>query len=381
MENDPTFKAIFSSEFMVRELLDWFVGGLPGGPELLADLDLDSLRRTHEQSVAVRGARLRRFARDLVCTVRFRRRRHADGNAWLHLVLLTEFQREPDWSMPLRMRNYVDGHYMELVRGAAEPDDGPQGTRSDQAVARRRRGRLRVADRLPPVLPIVIYTGKDPWRAPQRVIDLVTPPPPDAAQNVPDLTSDRSGLFAGDGYLVLDIPRLAADAFRDDNAVSLLAQLTSSFSEGLGKEGQASLVAKLYRRLRGPALRDLRNVVLGWIRQESGLDLEADEMETLAQEEAGEMESYIQAQTRIWRERYREEGREQGREEGHQEATRAALRMQAETKFGADTAARIADLVAEIDNQARLTEMLRWIIACETGEELLARASGSGNGR
>ena len=81
------------------------------------------------------------------------------------------------------------------------------------------------------------------------------------------------------------------------------------------------------------------------------------------------MESYIQAQTRIWRERYRAEG------------IREVLRLQAETRFGADTAARLADLVAEIDSLVRLTDMLRWIIVCETAEELLAKASGRGNGR
>ena len=99
--------------------------------------------------------------------------------------------------------------------------------------------------------------------------------------------------------------------------------------------------------------------------------------EKMSERRRNEVESYIQAQTRIWRERYREEGRQEGRKE----AIRDALRLTAETRFGATTAAHLSDLAKRVDSKARLTEMLRWIIVCETGEELLERASGSGNGR
>ena len=50
MRQDPTFKDIFAYPFMVEELLRWFVAGLPGGRELVEELDFTGLLRVQEQS-------------------------------------------------------------------------------------------------------------------------------------------------------------------------------------------------------------------------------------------------------------------------------------------------------------------------------------------
>ena len=54
MDNDTTFKRIFSHQIMVRELLDWFVGRLLDGRETVDNLDLSKLRRASEQTVGRR---------------------------------------------------------------------------------------------------------------------------------------------------------------------------------------------------------------------------------------------------------------------------------------------------------------------------------------
>ena len=61
---------------------------------------------------------------------------------WPSLVVMLEVQSMVDYLMPLRIRNYVDRFHMERRRGR----------------------RLRSADHIAPVLPIVLYTG---WRARQ----------------------------------------------------------------------------------------------------------------------------------------------------------------------------------------------------------------------
>ena len=76
---------------------------------------------------------------------------------WLHLVVMIEVQRQLDYLMALRVRNYVDNHHLELWRGR----------------------RFGAAERLGPVLPLVIYTGAQRWTAAARAIDLVTPPAAD----------------------------------------------------------------------------------------------------------------------------------------------------------------------------------------------------------
>ena len=98
-----------------------------------------------------------------------------DPKAWLELVLLGEFQRTPDHLMPLRVRNYVDCHHMDALRAGER--------------------RFGASDRLPPVLPIVIYTGRQKWTAARRVVDLVSPMAGRSPEAV-DLSARQSGLFA-----------------------------------------------------------------------------------------------------------------------------------------------------------------------------------------
>lgn len=76
---------------------------------------------------------------------------------------------------------------------------------------------------LPPVLPIVIYNGSSPWSAAPRVIDLVTPGASGSTRA--NVSSRGDPLFSGDGYLLLDTHRMAADDLRLDNAAALLAGL------------------------------------------------------------------------------------------------------------------------------------------------------------
>ena len=99
-----------------------------------------------------------------------------------------------------------------------------------------------------------------------------------------------------------------------------------------------------------------------------------EEMERL--EEAGELRETVQDRVRAWREADREQGREQGRAEGV-EQERALLRRQTERKFGAETAERLAALVAGIAEPERLADVGDWIIDCASGDELIARLEGA----
>ena len=56
---------------------------------------------------------------------------------------------------------------------------------------------------------------------------------------------------------------------------------------------------------------------------------------------------------------------------------RALLRRQAERKFDADTAERFSGLLDGVTDPEHLAEIGEWIIECETGAELLARAGNA----
>ena len=86
---------------------------------------------------------------DAVWRIRFRL---AGSEGWLYLLLVLEFQSTVDSDMASRMHAYVGQLYRKLRRGRELPK----------------------GDRLPPVLPMVIYTGQPPWTAATEL--LVAPP-------------------------------------------------------------------------------------------------------------------------------------------------------------------------------------------------------------
>ena len=112
MRPDPTYKLMFEHAFMVEELMRWFVADLSGARELVDALDFSSLLQLGAESVTGEPQDLREYADDMVWRVRFRDRSEGDGDeAWLHLVLVLEFQARVDHLMSLRIRNYVDNFH------------------------------------------------------------------------------------------------------------------------------------------------------------------------------------------------------------------------------------------------------------------------------
>ena len=374
MKPDPTYKDIFAHAFMVEELMRWLVADLHGAHSLVEALDLSGLERVHEQSVNSHGDDQHRHANDMVWRAPFRERDKDDEDdegdkddeddpgAWLYLVVMLEFQSEVDFLMPLRIRHYVDSLHVEKWRGR----------------------RFRSTDRLEPVLPIVLYTGRSPWSAAPRVIDLVTPGATGAWGEDGDLASRVNPLFTGERYLVVDTLRVGADDLRHDNAASLLAGLENPSPERIAEQ-----LAALHRRLGARELAPLRNVMLRWARRVArrrlALDLEIDGMaQTERLDESGDLEAYYAARLRAWQDEYRAEGRAEGLEQGFEQglaAERELLCRQVARKFGADTAERLSDLLARVGDTRRLAEVGDWIIDCATGDDLIARfGNGAGSG-
>ena len=392
MKPDPTYKDIFAHAFMVEELMRWLVADLHGARSLVEALDLSKLERVQEQSVTSHGDDQHRHANDMVWRAPFRVRDKDDQDdkddqsdegdesgqgdesdqgdeddqgAWLYLVMMLEFQSEVDFLMPLRIRHYVDSLHVERWRGRRFPSTA----------------------RLVPVLPIVLYTGRSPWSAAPRVIDLVTPGATGAWGEDGDLESRVNPLFTGERYLVVDTLRVGADDLRHDNAASLLAGLENPSPERIAEQ-----LAALHRRLGARELAPLRNVMLRWARRVArrrlALDLEIDDMQTERLDEPGDLEAYYAERLRAWQDQYRAEGRAEGIAQGVERGIEQGLAAEqellcrlAERKFGAGTAERLAGLLANIGDTRRLAEVGDWIIDCATGDDLIARfGNGAGTG-
>ena len=141
--HDGSYKDFFSHPEMVAALLRGFVD-----EALVKDLDFSTLERLSGEYVIKdfphASKEFSRRANDVVWRVRRRDR------IWCYVILLLEFQTAPDPLMPIRNLIYSG---LLLLRIIGE----------DKSVRK---------DALPPVVPIVLYTGKSPWNVALNVFDM-----------------------------------------------------------------------------------------------------------------------------------------------------------------------------------------------------------------
>ncbi len=160
-EDDTAYKQLFAYPEMVRDLLLGFVPG-----DWVHQLDLTSFERVNGSYVSDGGDHRHG---DMVWRVRL-------AGEWVYIYLLLEFQSRSDPWMALRMQVYIGLLYQDLIKRQELPKPG----------------------RLPPVFPVVLYSGAKPWRASLNLADLVIAVPPDLQH-----------LQASQQYLLMDQSRLS----------------------------------------------------------------------------------------------------------------------------------------------------------------------------
>ncbi|MGE4125533.1 MAG: Rpn family recombination-promoting nuclease/putative transposase [Pusillimonas sp.] len=148
--NDSSYKLLFSSPDVVRDLI---MGFIPD--DWLHSLDYTTLEKAPGSYIT---DDLRQRADDVIWRVK------ANGQ-WVYLYLLIEFQSKSDPWMPVRMMVYVGLLYQDVIR----------------------RGEVLPGNRLPPVLPIVLYNGAAPWKAATDIADLIPRAPGLVANYLPQL--------------------------------------------------------------------------------------------------------------------------------------------------------------------------------------------------
>ena len=336
--HDPAYKLLFSRPRMVRDLLDGFAArGWSGA------LDFDTLAPLPASFVS---EDLRQRHGDLVWRIRFR------DDRWLYLVLLLEFQATVDPAMALRMLTYTALLYQRLDADGVLRDHGA----------------------LPPVLPIVLYNGRRPWKAPVEMTDLVAVGSDVLAPYQP---SQR--------YYLLDGARMADADLPADNLVSALIALEKT--RDAARIGEA--LRALSDLLRAQGDEHLTQAFVTWLHE--GLRVagplpagEGDPL-TALQETQTMLKENVREWTREWLEQGRVQGRSQGIEQGraqgieqgrHEQTKRALLCRLAARKFDAGAAEGLAAALAGVTDPDRLARVGDWIIECATASELLARVRG-----
>ena len=371
---DPNYKRLFSFPRMVEDLLRAF---LPA--EVLAELDFSTLRKLPAEYVS--DELLQRHGD---CVWRIHRR-----GQWLYLLVLLEFQSTDEPRMALRILTYTSLLYQELVRNDA----------------------LEARERLPAVLPVVLYTGAARWRAAVEVGELIAPVGPELAPYQP---SQR--------YLVVDERHVGAEDLPVRNLMGAVLGLEQSRGPG----DLVRVVEKLVEWLRDSHDGELKRAFADWVRQmaegfvpgdaalpavrtlegvrmtlvervaewpkqwfregrEQGIREVVERLERSGAEppprDAPEgVGMTLVERVAEWPKQWFREGHEQGVREGHEQGVRegleherALLRRLAASRFGAETAERVSGVLAGIADPEGLAEVGEWLVHCGTGSEFLAR--------
>ena len=320
--HDQSYKLLFSLPLAVEHMIRGFVG------RRLAD-ELD-FARAESLGTERTAPSLVRFQADMLWKIHFR------GSS-RHLLLQLEFQSARERYMAVRALCYVALHYHGLVS------------------TRERRTELAPGGRLPPVLSITIYNGRQRWTAPDNVYDLIEPVRGRLAERQPRLP-----------HQVLDLRTLARQPpiAGEPNVVAWIASMEFDPSAG----NVTSVVQQVLTVYDGSEHTRLREAFRQWVLGAAeSWGIEDDVLEQVKSlKEAGMIYAGVEEQ----KERAHREGLGRGRREG-----RATLVCrQARLKFGGPTAERLSRLLDDITDPEAIARIGDQIIECETGEELLTRA-------
>jgi hypothetical protein len=241
---------------------------------------------------------LRERHSDLIWRVRLRGA--ADG--WIYLYLLLELQSTSDPFMAVRLLTYVGLLLEEIIR----------------------KEKLKPGDRLPAVLPVVLYNGERPWRAPLRLESHFVTVPSTLKRYLPRLS-----------YVLLDELRLdlARPDLRQNRPAALFRIETNENPEALPSLSQT--IDLLVPQEEG----DLRRSVFAWF----DLLVRRTFPDAIIPDGVNLKEAPMLEQTLIkWRNQIEQDARRQareealleGRQEGRLEGVRRVLLRQMTRRFG-----------------------------------------------
>jgi hypothetical protein len=135
-EHDKSYKKIFSHPQIIQDLLEGFVS-----EPWVAELDFATLETVKDSFVS---DDFRERHDDIIWRIRW-------GPKWLYIYLLIEFQSSIDQFMAVRIMGYIALLYQYLIETQ----------------------NLKASDKLPPVLPLVIYNGSQRWQAAEEISELI----------------------------------------------------------------------------------------------------------------------------------------------------------------------------------------------------------------
>ncbi len=214
---------------------------------------------------------------------------------------------------------------------------------------------IRTGERLPPVLPVVLYNGDTRWQAPVDIGELVIPIPGGLERYRPQLH-----------YLLLD------EGSYNDHELASLRNLTAALfrlENSRTPQDVEQVLQALIIWLQSPEQSSLRRAFTVWLKRVflpgRMPSVRFSEIQDL-QEVQSMLAERVKEWTKDWKQQGIEEGRQeglqQGRQEGRQEGEAELLLRQIERRFGGiDETVRAR--VRSADSQTLLTWGERILVA------------------
>lgn len=179
-----------------------------------------------------------------------------------------------------------------------------------------RREPLRKGQKLPPVLPVVLYSGSGGWTGPLNMADLVHRPNPGLARFVPDLS-----------YCLVeerDIPERFSEIY-PENVLGHVIGL--GFSQSTGE--MRHRVKQLKALLSGPDSRPLQRSVAIWLNRLLRVRFRDEAIPEL--QNLNEVDAMLAEKIDDWTAQWKREGLEKGRQEGMRKGRQEGRQEEAAT--------------------------------------------------
>ncbi|KOR30013.1 transposase [Achromatium sp. WMS3] len=314
--HDPAYKQLFSHPEMVADLMRGYVT-----ETWVQDIDFNTLERVADSFVS---KDFREREDDIIWRVRW-------GKRWLYLYILLEFQSTIDRFMAVRLLTYIGLLYQDLVE-----------------TARPARG-----ERLPPVLPIVLYNGEERWWARTNLADLTeTDLPETLAYYQPQLR-----------YLLIDEGRFADHPLPSTcNLATALFGLENSRTP----EDLIKVLNYLIEWLQDPEQSHIRRSFITWLHRigprENLATTEITEIHDLQ-----EMHAMLSERlNKIWPNHWMQQGIEQGEKRGELHGRRHLLHNMLQHRFGS----QLPPWVDKRLQQASIAQLESWSLAILNAQTL-----------
>jgi hypothetical protein len=317
--HDLEYKQLFAHPEIVRDLLSGFTSF-----SCLGELSLSAFERVN--GAFVNDSPAERHG-DMVWRVRL-------ADDWLFVFLLLEFQSRSDRWMALRMQVYVGLLYQDLIK----------------------RHDIAILDKLPPVLPLVLYNGVAAWNAETDLAELLMTSPDGLAAFQP-----------AQRYVLIDQHALDPAALvQQKNLVAALFQLELAPTEAVFNEQFAVVSLWLSDEAQAPLL----DAISRWAKQyRSHESLHGTIIGDGTQSKEGIMgERFVRTKT------WAEAARDEGIAEGQLIAMRAVIKSQLAKRFGVVP----EEAISRIDG-ASLPQLTTWagrILDGTSVNEVLAAQAG-----